>query len=154
MYFVRGEIVELAWQQKPAIHCFHIVVSCWMVAEVLQEATFTDVTLPPSRLLLLRRCKRGFWLHKTEINVENRSKQLTFSRTSLFNLLHCRLSEKGAMVLVQIITKYLLISLECRPHARKDANRIYTFISAGISVSNGSSINQVLNVFTTLSCQL
>ena len=117
----------------------------WKVAEVSEEATFTDVTLPPSRLLLLRRCKRGFWLHKTEINVENRSKQLTFSRTSLFNLLHCRLSEKGAMVLVQIITKYLLISLECRPHARKDANRIYTFISAGISVSNGSSINQVLN---------
>ena len=91
--FVRGEIVEPAWQQKPVIRCFHIVVSCWKVAEVSQEATFTDVTLPPSRLLLLRRCKRGFWLHKTEINVENRSKQLTFSRTSLFNLLHSRLPE-------------------------------------------------------------
>ena len=25
--FVRGEIVEPAWQQKPAIRCFHIFVS-------------------------------------------------------------------------------------------------------------------------------
>ena len=114
MYFVRGEIVELAWQQKPAIHCFHIVVSCWKVAEVLQEATFTDVTLPPSRLLLLRRCKRGFWLHKTEINVENRSKQLKFSRTSLFNLLHFQLSEKNCNGASADNNKVSLISLTHR----------------------------------------
>ena len=106
--------MSLLGNKKTAIHCFHIVVSCWKVAEVLQEATFTDVTLPPSRLLLLRRCKRGFWLHKTEINVENRSKQLTFSRTSLFNLLHSRLSEKNCNGASADNNKVSLISLTHR----------------------------------------
>ena len=86
----------------------------WKVAEVSEEATFTDVTLPPSRLLLLRRCKRGFWLHKTEINVENRSKQLTFSRTSLFNLLHSQLSEKNCNGASADNNKVSLISLTHR----------------------------------------